>query len=492
MCLMGERAGVSIGQTVVSAIGWSTGIKVGFQLLTWAMTLLVVRILSPDDYGLMALSQIVVNILLAFSHVGLGDALIQRESTPRPVVAAVFGLLLLLSAVLTTGVALAAYPIAAWYHEPRLAPLIQVASLGFLFAGVNTLPRVFLTKSLRIRPMFIMELSSGVVGAATIVILAYSGYGVWALVLGGLVNQVVRLAGFIVLTSEYFVWPTLDLALVRPLLPFGVYRTLEHLLWVCFTSVDAVIIGWRLGAAELGFYTVALNLAALPLSKVAPIINQVAFPAFALIQHDPAEARRYVGKAMRLMTMVAVPVFFGMSAVAPELVALVFGPTWTATAPLLAVLALAMSLRAIMLVVPNYLQGIGQAKASFWCNLASAAVFTPLFLIGCQWGVLGVCYAWLLGYPPVFVATVLIAARYGRLDPAPLLLTPLRPMLAGALMVVAVAALRPWLVGGAVQTLTVLVLAGAAVYGGVMVAAFRPLVRELVGVVYRRGRVVGV
>ncbi len=479
---------MSIGQKVVSAIGWSTGIKIGFQMVTWAMTLLVVRILSPDDYGLVALSQVVINLLMVFSNLGLGDALVQREDTPKPVIASVFGLLLLLSGALTVLVVLAAPTIGAWYQEPRLVPLVQVASLGFLFAGITTMPRMYLTKSLRVRPMFIMELSSGLIGSAIIICLAYSGYGVWSLVLGGLANQVARLVGFIALTSEYFVWPSLNLRLVRPLMSFGIYRTLEYTLWVAFTSVDALIIGWRLGAAELGFYTVALNLAAMPLSKVAPIINQVAFPAFAMIQQDPAEARFYVLKAMRLMTMVAVPVFFGMSAVAPELVALVFGPTWAATAPLLAVLAVAMSFRAVMLVIPNYLQGIGHAKASFWCNLASAALFTPLFLIGCRWGVLGVCYAWLLGYPPVFAATVLIAARYGRLGLLPLLLTPVPPMAAGAVMILAVAALRPLLHGGAVPDLLTLVFAGAATYSAVMLLAFRPLVMELVSLIYKRRR----
>jgi len=479
---------VSIGQKVVSAIGWSTGIKVGFQMLTWAMTLLVVRILSPDDYGLVALSQVVINLLWVFSNLGLGDALVQRDDTPKPVIASVFGLLLLLSTTLTILVALAAPYIAAWYQEPRLGPLVQVASLSLLFSGITTLPRMFLTKSLRVRPMFIMELSSGLAGSAVTICLAYSGYGVWSLVAGGLVNQVARLAGFIVLTSEYFIWPSLNLPLVRPLMSFGIYRTLEFILWVGFTSVDALIIGWRLGTTDLGFYTVALNLAAMPLSKVAPIINQVAFPAFAMIQKDPAEARFYVMKAMRLMTMLAVPVFFGMSAIAPELVALVFGPTWTATAPLLAVLAVAMSFRAVMLVIPNYLQGLGHAKASFWCNMASAALFTPLFLIGCNWGLLGVCYAWLLGYPPVFAATVLIASRYGRLSILPLLMTPVRPMAAGAVMILAVAALRPLLHGGTVRDMLVLIIAGAATYGAIMLLAFRPLVMELVSLVYKRRR----
>ncbi len=106
---------MSLGQTVVSAVGWSTGIKVGFQLATWAMTLAVIRILTPDDYGLMAITQVFINVMAVFSNIGLGDALIQQENAPKPVAAAVFGVSILLSAVLTVLLSLAAYPIAVWY-----------------------------------------------------------------------------------------------------------------------------------------------------------------------------------------------------------------------------------------------------------------------------------------------------------------------------------------------------------------------------------------
>lgn len=482
---------MSLGQRVVSAIGWSAGVKVGFQVVTWVMTLAVIRILSPDDYGLMALAMVCTNVLAGFSNLGLGDALVQQEHAPKPLVASVFGLLLLISAGLTALVALAAYPIAAWYHEPRLVGLLQVASLGFLLNGLTTVPRMYLVKSLRVRPMFVMEMSSGLAGAVAVIILAYSGYGVWALMLGGLLGTVVRVAGFVALTGEYWVWPSFRFGLVRPLLSYGAFRTLEYLAWVGLTSADVLIIGKWLGSADLGLYSVALNFAGMPLSKIAPIINSVAFPAFALAQGNPAEVRFYALKATRLMAVAAVPVFFGVSAVAPEIVDLVFGPQWTAARPMLAVLALAMAFRAILLVLPNFLQGIGDARAGFWCMLTGAVLFPPAFIVGCAWGIEGVCYAWLVGYPVVFGINAWIAARRGGLDLRALLQTPLRPMAAGAAMVLAVTALRPWLPGPEPVRAATLVAVGATVYAGVLMAVFRPWAMELValaGVMRTRAR----
>jgi teichuronic acid exporter len=482
---------MSLGQKVVSALSWSTGIKIGFQLVTWTMTLAVIRILTPNDYGLMAISQVFINFMASFTNLGLADALVQQENTPKPVAAAVFGMSLLLSGILTVLLSASAYPIAVWYHDPRLVLLIQVSSLGFLLNGLAMLPRVYLTKALLVRPMFIMELSSGLIASVVVIIMAYAGFGVWSLVSGFLTGGIVRLIAFAVLSAEYYVWPSLDLKLIRHLYSYGAYRTLSGLAWMIYMSADTLILGRLLGPAALGLYTVAKNFADMPLSKIAPVINSVAFPAFAMVQRQSAESGFYVLKATRLMAMVSVPVFFGISAVAPEVVDLVFGSKWEAVKPILAVLSLAMTFRAILLVIPNYLLGIGDARASFWCTAVGVILFPPAFLIGCNWGVDGVCYAWLLGYPVMFGVNALIAAREGRIDVKTMLMTPLRPMAAGTVMILAVAALRTYLPIDEPATIraAILITAGAVTYCGFMFLAFRPLTHEILSLFYKRRRV---
>src|ERR1700680_418894 len=115
---------MTLKQTIVSAVGWFVAIKMSVQIITWAMTLVVIRILSPDDYGLMAVAQIFVNFMLGFGSLGFGDALVQQKETPAIVVARLFGVLLFAGAALGTLTALAAWPIGAWYDDPRLVPLI--------------------------------------------------------------------------------------------------------------------------------------------------------------------------------------------------------------------------------------------------------------------------------------------------------------------------------------------------------------------------------
>jgi teichuronic acid exporter len=478
---------MSLKQRIVAAVGWSTGIKVAFQLVTWAMTLMVIRILSPDDYGLMAVSQVFANFLFGFSALGLGDALVQRKSTPKPIVASVFGMILLTSGALTILLALAAYPIGRWYADDRLIPLIQVSSLGFLLDGLTTLPRVFLMKRLQVRPMFIMELSCNLLGALTVIVLAYLHYGVWALQLGWLVSSVAKLLGFALLASEFYVWPSFRFAGIGPLLNYGVYRTLEYTAWVAYSTADIFIVSRWLGPTELGLYTVAMNFAGMPLNKIAPILNATAFPAFALVQSQEAQARFYALKSLRMMSTIAVPVFFGICATAPEIVDIVFGPNWLATKPILAVLALATSFRAILLLLPPYLQGIGDSRAAFWCTMIGLVVFPPAFLLGSRWGIMGVCYAWLAAYPLVYALNALVAARRGGLDMGAFLLTPVQPMVAGAVMIGTTTLLRASLPPDIPELarFAILVAAGAAVYVAILCAVFRERALELLRLIQR-------
>jgi teichuronic acid exporter len=478
---------MNLRQTIVSAVGWSVAIRLFVQIITWAMTLVVIRILSPDDYGLMAVAQIFVNFMLGFGSLGFGDALVQQRETPTVVVARLFGVLLLLGAGLGTLMAVAAWPIAAWYRDPRLVPLIQVSSLGFLFTALTALPRAFLTKHLRIRPMFVMELASGLVGAVAVILLALAGYGVWALMLGWLATNVAKLLGTVALASEYFVWPRLGFAGIGPLFSFGIYRTFEYVVWMVFASADILIISRWLGPIQVGVYVVASNFAAMPLNKIAPIVNATAFPAFALIQERPTEARFYALKAVRMMAAIAVPLFFGLSVTAPEVVDLVFGPNWAAARPVLGILALAVTFRAILLVVPNFLQGIGDSRASFWCTCVGAVIFPPAFIIGCHWGVVGVAWAWLLGYPIMYSASALIASRRGGLDMRLLLLAPIQPIVAGLVMTATVTAARPLLPQTLPELVVFLALAaiGAMTYGGVLLILFRGLAMEVLQI-FRR------
>ena len=207
-----------------------------------------------------------------------------------------------------------------------------------------------------------------------------------------------------------------------------------------------------------------------------------------MVQGRLEDARFYILKALRLASLLAIPVFLGIGSTAPEIVDIVFGPRWAAARPLLSILSVALIFRALLILVPNYLQGIGDAKAAFWCTAVGAVVFPPAILAGCSWGVSGACYSWLIAYPLVFAAEAVIASRRGSLSVRDVLWAPLRPFLAGAVMAGVVAAERSWLPGSLsdVARLACLSATGAATYAAVIALGFPALAGELRGLF--RGR----
>ena len=477
---------------LISALGWSAALKLGFQALSWIMTLAVIRVLSPDDYGLMAISQAFMTFMLGFANLGLGDALMQRKDPGPLLIAHAFGLLLLVSVSLTVALAVAAYPIGAWYGDPRLVPLVQLSSLGFVFNAMTMVPRTMLAKEMRMRPIFAVDLSSGLIGAGVTTVLAFTGHGVWSLISGWVVSNVVKQVAFLVVAPEFYVWPRLNIGAVRELLGFGAFATLEYTAFMITTTADVLIVSRLLGPAAVGIYTVVLNFAALPLSKVAPIVNSIAFPAFAMVQGDRTEASYYVLKGVRMMAVLVVPVFFGIAAVAPEVVNIVFGPTWAAARPLLPILSVALTFRAMLILLPNYLMGIGDAKGSFWCTGTGTVIFPLAVFLGCSWGLAGACWAWLVCYPVVFAIEGLIASRRGGFAYRMIVGAPLRPVVAGAVMVGAVTAVRFVLPDTLPEVMRtgLLVLTGAVVYPAVLLVVFRPLAMELRGVLGARQQII--
>ncbi|MEJ0072310.1 MAG: oligosaccharide flippase family protein [Pseudomonadota bacterium] len=184
----------------------------------------------------------------------------------------------------------------------------------------------------------------------------------------------------------------------------------------------------------LGIYSVAIQLASLPMDKLGPIIGQVAFPAFARIQGRPNDAVNYLLKAIRLIALISFPTMFGLSAVAPWFVPVVLGDKWHDAIMPLQLLALSMPLRFVGLALPPFLKGLGHARLSLTNTMLAFAVLPAAFLLGSFWGVLGLCIAWLAVYPPYFAVMIL---RTGRVTPLTLRATVhamARPALAAVAM----------------------------------------------------------
>ena len=457
---------MSFQAQVLSGIRWTAGARFAAQLGTWAITLIVIRILSPADYGLLSMATMFIAVLSMFGEFGLGSALVQQPEVDEVTLQRVFGVVLTVHFALAALLALCAPLIAAFFSEPRVVPVMRVLSLQFVVAAFVVVPDALLQREMRFKGRSLIDLGAVLTGSAATLFLALSGHGVWALVAGTMVAQLLKAIGLNLLVPSLR-RPMFSLQGLRPLLRFGGNVTLANLLSVVLSQVDALICGRLLGKEVLGVYSVAMHLASLPIQRIAGIINQVAFPAFSRFQADLPRVGANVLRGARILSFFAFPVLWGISSVAPEAVEVILGPKWQLAALPLQVLGLVMPLRVISQFLPNAVQAIGRADILLVNALWSLGLAVPMLWVGAHvWGLVGLCYAWLVFSPLLFLRNSMHTLPVIGLKLGQFTLSMAPAAASGVVMYAAVASARsisPVEPGGAVQ-LAMLIIVGASAY----------------------------
>jgi len=474
------RSSSSLRHTVFRALFWSGGTRLLGQGITWLITIVVIRLLTPDDYGLLALATVFVGFLLILAEAGLGAALVQAPELDYGKLRVVFAAAIVINIALTVLLVAAAPLIGLFFSDSRLAPVLQVLSTQLLLSTFAVIPTAILTRSMDFRRLSLVALMASISGSVCTLVLALSGYGVWSLIAGNLLSSALNTAGLNVV-APFPRWPDFSLRRARNLLIYGGQVTGARVLWYVYSQADVLIAGKLLGRELLGLYSVAMHLASLPVQKLSSIINQVAFPAFAQSQHDLALTSQYILKSLRIMCFFAVPMLWGISSITPEIIDVVLGPKWHGLLIPLQLLPLVMPLTIISPFMNTALQGIGHASVVFWNVLTATLVLPAAFLIGANWGLLGLSLAWIFGFPVVLALNLRRMLPYLGLRLREVLVSAAPSVVAGCGMYVSVALFRYFAAGTAAPLrLSLLMIVGAAGYVGMSWLVNRNGVKEIV------------
>lgn len=393
---------MTIKEKALSGLRWTGGMRFVSQLLTWAMTLVVIRVLSPADYGLLAMVSVIIAFVSRLSEIGLGPAIVQKADVAPDTLKKILGLVLTINLAISVLLSLAAPALAAFFHDERLVLLIRVMSLQFLGWAFMVIPDAVLQKQMEFRKRSLMDLGGSVVSGGTTLACALAGWGVWSLAAGTFVSLAWRVIGLNVIMGSWLS-PSFSFSGLGQYALFGGYVSLSGLLWFVYTQADVFIGGRWLGKEALGYYTVAMHLGSLFNQRISGILNQVAFPAFSQIQNDLQQVGEKVLLGIRVLSFFAFPCLWGMSAVAPEIVLIILGEKWAPAILPLSILTLIMPLRLIGNFVPNALQGVGRADVGLKNAIWTCLLMISAFLVGVGWGLEGLSYSWLVGAPLAFL-----------------------------------------------------------------------------------------
>jgi PST family polysaccharide transporter len=322
------------------------------------------RLLTPADFGLVAMVTALTGLAMIFRHLGLGDAAVQRERLTPAQSGSLFWvntLVGLLTALIFIGLA---RPIAWFYDEPRLVGITMLVSISFVFGGMGVQYRSLLRRQLRFRTLMQIDLAVAILTPATTVAMAVSGAGYWAIAIFPVVNTGYELL-MLVLAAPW--WPPrLRRGTgVRDMLQYGGNVTLFTVTTYFTNNLDKVLIGRIWGDEALGFYSRAYNLLLLPLLQINAPVTQVALPALSRVKAEPERHRRVFLAMMTVISSLATPLSLGCLVFAEPLVLLVLGPQWGPSVPIFRLLAISAVLQPIFRSLTLTYLSLGRTWALF-------------------------------------------------------------------------------------------------------------------------------
>ena len=329
---------------VAKGVFWVLLEKFGIQLAHFAVTIVLARLLTPNDYGTVALLSVFIAIANVFVDCGFGKALVQKKQATQTDYNTVFYLSMAVAAVLYVALFFLAPLVARFYGIPDLKVMLRVLALSLIFHSINGVQNVELNRKMLFHLSFRISWVKTIVSAATGVSFALAGYGPWALVwaslLGGVAGVVARQFVIRWRPSLTFSWES-----AKGLFRFGWKMTAASLLTTGYNNLYALLIGKWYSRADLAFVKKGSHIPRIFFNAADGTLSRVSFPALAKMQDDPERMRRAMRRMITCSTFVAFPALALLAALARPLVSIVYGDQWLQAAPFVMITSFALAFR---------------------------------------------------------------------------------------------------------------------------------------------------
>jgi len=389
---------MGLREKAAKGIVWSVIQKWGREAISFLTFVALSRLLAPEAFGLVALASVFTAFVEIFLDQGFSAAIVQRADLEREHLDTAFWITVFTGTLLTAGGMAASGLVAAFFEEPRLAPILWWLSISFILSALSSTQIAILQRKLAFKSLAARSLTATMVGGIVGVSMAFAGFGVWSLVAQ---NLAIGLAGVIVLwrASDWRPGFRVSKKYYKELFTFGVSVVGNNLSKVFVRRSDDFLIGYFLGPTLLGYYTIGYRLLLAIIRLVTGIINSVAFPTFSRIQHQPERMRRAFYKVTQYTSLLAFPIFIGLASLASELVLALFGGKWAPSIPVMQVLALIGILQSVLFFNGSVLRASGKPSWEFGIMLLNAVCSVIGFLLAVRWGIVAVAASFVIvGY----------------------------------------------------------------------------------------------
>jgi len=402
---MGEKPPIDLRTAVLKGAAWSVALRWAMRLLGLVSTVILARLLTPADFGLVAMAMLVVAFFEAWLSFGVATALIQNQSATREHYDTAWTLRILQSAVVAGGIAAGAPLAAAYFDEPRVMAVLWVLCPALIVGGLSNIGVVAFRKELEFHKEFGLQITGKLLGFFITVGAALWLRSYWALVIGIVASYGVACA---LSYAMHPYRPRFSFARIRELWSFSQWMLVRSIGHFAETKADEVLVAGLGSPRQLGLYSVAAELGSMPGSEVAAPLNQALVPGFAKLQHDPHRLAAAYLNVLGTVSAVTFPAGVGLALVAHEAVLVLLGSQWLEAVPLLALLAVFGGVRASNSLAASLLLGSGRAAMAAALSWLNAGLLVAIALpVVDAYGAQGIASAKLAG--AVILAVVILA-----------------------------------------------------------------------------------
>lgn len=380
----------SLKQATTKGLFWSSVERFSNQGVQFVFSIILARLLSPSDYGIIAMVTIFFAVAQSFVDSGFSNALVRKTDRVEEDLSTCFYFNIGVGIIAYIVLFLIAPLVANFYNQPILSPIIRITGLGVILNSLCVVQQALFTIKIDFKSQAKITLSATVISGIVGIILAYQGYGIWALVWQGVVSSIVRM-GLLWFMSKWRPRTGFSKSSFNYLFGYGSKLLASGLLDTIYNNIYPIVIGKFYTPAQLGNYSRALGWAQLPSANITSILQRVTFPVLSTIQDDTLRLQNSYRRLLKLSAFIVFPLMTGLAAIASPLVRVVLTAKWDGCVLYLQILCFALMLYPIHAINLNLLQVKGRSDLFLRLEIIKKIIGVVILIITIPLGITAMC-----------------------------------------------------------------------------------------------------
>jgi O-antigen/teichoic acid export membrane protein len=378
-----------LSQQAKSGASWLAISQIIQPAWEFVVGIVLARMLTPKDFGIVAMGIIFFSLASAISNMGISNVLIQKNKLEQIDIKTSLTIAVFSSGIIFFSLVLVSYFVNSFFNEPLAGEVLRVFSFNFIIGGVAMIPAAIMTKEMRFRAISIIDILSSVIYGFSALLMAYMGYGLWSLVYPVLLSALFRCVASCIVASYIPKLGWHNKTAVH-IFKFGGGLTVASVLNYTARNLDFFIIGRFLGSAQLGLYKRAYDLAVIPKEKVADSLSRVLLPFLCKIRDDTVWTKSAFLKTNKTIALVCIPVLLFSFLSAPEIVSVLYGDQWTGAIRSFQIMSLGGIFYALFVPFGSVLVAFGKTRSYLLLQTVYSALLLVFTLVGVKYGIEGV------------------------------------------------------------------------------------------------------